>query len=314
MSAQCHSNRSEQDEGREEYLETMKRLAVASLLPKSELAAFDGNPLKYFVFIRSFENNVEKDTNDFSRRLQLLIQYCTGKAKRVIESCILLEPEEGYWKAKNMLADRFGNVFKVSNAWIEQESGRPLIRPSDRGALQELADDLESCEITLKATGRLGQINNKDKLVQILERCPVFVRSRWQSCVQEILSKGPDPNVNVKKLIKAIAMEKNDAVFGALLDGGVKDSVSSTRMGTRQGHTTMRPAPQRNMNFSIQTSGENSNIVVENVKCYYCNKHHKLESCDEFRRLPGEDKFRFIREKKICDNSLSSFHFSAGCK
>ena len=113
MSAQCHSNRSEQDEGGEEYLETMKRLAVASLLPKSELAVFDGNPLKYFVFIRSFKNNVEKDTNNFSRRLQLLIQFCTEKAKRVIESYILLEPEEGYWKAKNMLAERFGNVFKV---------------------------------------------------------------------------------------------------------------------------------------------------------------------------------------------------------
>ena len=86
-----------------------------------------------------------------------------------------------------------------------------MIRLCDRGALQELEDDLKSCEITLKATGRLGQINNEDKLVRILERRPVFVRSRWQSCVQEIRSKGRDPNVgDVRKLIKAIAMEKND--------------------------------------------------------------------------------------------------------
>ena len=117
----------------------------------------------------------------------------------------------------------------------------------------------------------------------------MFVRSRWQPCVQEF---------------------RCTFVFDALLDGGVKDSVSSTRMGTRQGHATMRPALQRNKNSSIQTCGGNLKSVGENVKCYYCNKHHKLESCDEFRKLPGEENIRCMCEKKLCDNFLSSFHFS----
>ena len=172
------------------YLEAMKKLAVATILPKSELTVFDGNPLKYFIFMRTFENNVEKDTDDYARRLQLLIQFCTGKARRVIESCILLEPEEGYLKAKRMLAERFGDIFKVSNSWIAKVSNGPIIKPTDRETLQELADDLESCEITLKATGRMMQINNQDRLVKILERCPGFVKSRWQSHVQDIRARG----------------------------------------------------------------------------------------------------------------------------
>ena len=41
---------------------TMKNLAAATLLPKPELIHFDGNPLRYFIFMKSFENKVEKDT------------------------------------------------------------------------------------------------------------------------------------------------------------------------------------------------------------------------------------------------------------
>ena len=47
-----------------EYMKTMKKLAVVSLLPKSELVTFDGNPLRYYIFMKSFETNVEKDTDD----------------------------------------------------------------------------------------------------------------------------------------------------------------------------------------------------------------------------------------------------------
>ena len=61
-----------------EYMKTMKKLAVASLLPKSKLVAFDGYPLRYYIFIKSFEANVEKYTDDYCRWLQLLIQFCVG--------------------------------------------------------------------------------------------------------------------------------------------------------------------------------------------------------------------------------------------
>ena len=315
MSASHHSSSHESDDTGVEYLETMKKLAVATMLPKSELTVFDGNPLKYFIFMRTFENNVEKDTDDFSRRLQLLVQFCTGKARRVIESCILLEPEEGYLKAKRLLAERFGDVFKVSNSWMEKVSNGPIIKPGDREALQELADDLGSCAMTLKATGRLAQINNEDRLVKILGRCPGFVKSRWQSHVQDIRTKGREPNIeDVQRLAKTIALEKNDPVYGKLMDGEGKDSAATTKTGRRMGQATIRPTSQRNMNFSVQTNGENIKQIGEHVKCYYCEKNHKVDSCEEFKKLNGEEKFKVIRAKKLCDNCLSSFHYAAGCR
>ena len=109
-----------------EYMKTMKKLAVASLLPKSELVTFDGNPLRYHIFMKSFETNVEKDTDDYSRRLQLLMQFYVGKVKKVIENCTFLGQEEGYEEAKRLHSERFGDKYKVT---MKTDYGSETVTP-----------------------------------------------------------------------------------------------------------------------------------------------------------------------------------------
>ena len=299
-----------------EYLETMRKLATATLLPKSELMKFDGDPLKYFSFIKSFENNVEKDICDSSRQLQLLTQYCTGKVKKVIENCILLSPSEGYKEAKKLLAERFGNVYKVTNSWICKVTNGPVIKPGDREALIDLADDLHNCELTLKATGRLNQVNNEDCLVKILERCPGFVKSRWQSKVYEFRERGHNPNIeDVRILVRMVAVEKNDPVFGAIMErDGSKQTTRDKRM-RRPGQVADKSSHNKHVNFKIQTTAEQKPKDTEsNARCYLCEGKHKLEACEDFKSKTGEEQLQFIRSRKLCDNCLSSNHFSAGCK
>ena len=126
----------------------------------------------------------------------------------MIESCVLLEPDEGYEEAKKLLAERFGDKFKVTNSWIRKVSGGPVIKAEE--ALQDLADDLKNCEITLKATGRLAQIKKEDRFIKILERCPAFLQSQWQTKVQEMRNEDCDPDIeDVCKLVRTSAKEKN---------------------------------------------------------------------------------------------------------
>eukprot|EP00795_Rhopilema_esculentum_P008763 gene8763-biopygen9751 len=131
------------------YLEAMKALATAALLPRAELMHFD---------------------------------------------------------------ERFGDAYKVSRTWLTKVMDGAQIRPGDGEALQDLADDLESCEITLQAAGRLNQLNNEDSLLKILKRCPVYVRSRWQSRVQELRAQGMDPSVkDIRKLIRLAANQHGES-------------------------------------------------------------------------------------------------------
>ena len=46
--------------------------------------------------MRSFENNIEKNTQDECERLTFLLQYCTGAAKNAIKSCVTIDPAIGY--------------------------------------------------------------------------------------------------------------------------------------------------------------------------------------------------------------------------
>ena len=105
----------------------VERQIKTQKLPKAEIMSFDGNPLNYYLFMKTFENSVEKCTEDDCLRLQLLIQYCTGKAKEMIKCCGMMSGKDGYVKAKKLLEERFGEKYVVSNAWIEKLSEGPLL-------------------------------------------------------------------------------------------------------------------------------------------------------------------------------------------
>ena len=96
--------------------------------PKTEIVTFDGNPLNYHLFMKTFENSVETSTEDGDIRLQLLIQHCTGKAREAIKSCRMLNGMQGYEKAKELLKKRFGEKYLVSKSWIDKLSYGPPIR------------------------------------------------------------------------------------------------------------------------------------------------------------------------------------------
>jgi hypothetical protein len=68
---QLHTvNNNKQDVIERNQLQMMEILQ----LPKVEVVAFDGDPLKYWTFIRSFENIVERASVDSASRLMRLIQ------------------------------------------------------------------------------------------------------------------------------------------------------------------------------------------------------------------------------------------------
>ena len=70
-------------------------------MPKNEYLHFNGDPLKYGIFMHSFEVCLERDNPDDSRKLQLLIQHCNGRAREAIESCINLPSKDGYRVARD---------------------------------------------------------------------------------------------------------------------------------------------------------------------------------------------------------------------
>ena len=67
------------------------RQSGKGLLNLTELSSFNGNPLEFWGYMRSFENSIEKNTRNECERLTFLLQYCTWAAKNAIRSCVTMD-------------------------------------------------------------------------------------------------------------------------------------------------------------------------------------------------------------------------------
>jgi len=61
---------------------------------------------------------------------------------------LLLDPEEGYQKAKDILHDNFGRRNGIARAHMEKLRNDSHIKADDEMGLVRLAHDLEECELT----------------------------------------------------------------------------------------------------------------------------------------------------------------------
>ena len=164
-------------------------------------------------------------------------------------------------------------------------------------------------------------------MMKILRRLPLYLRSRWQKRVQEIRADGRVPNLeDLKKMIRGAAKEKNDPVFGSILDPA-KDA------GSKEKSRNKPPVPKKTNSFAGSTTFPDRSVQVDRhepnpngssessssrlfvqFKCFLCNGGYKLEKCERFSAKSSEEKLKFVRDRKLCENCLSYTHFASGCK
>ena len=87
-----------------------------SSLPVQEPPTFGGSFFDYPIFMRAFETIIEGRVSADKERLYFLNKYTTGKANDVIKGFVTLNSNDSYKRAKKLLAQRFGDPHRVSNA------------------------------------------------------------------------------------------------------------------------------------------------------------------------------------------------------
>ena len=91
----------------DELAKAINRLSITNevvMLPKSEILKFDGSARNFQRFLTSFDMNIDCKSISDSAKLNYLIKYCEGKARELIEDCIMfIDPEKGYSEAQALL-------------------------------------------------------------------------------------------------------------------------------------------------------------------------------------------------------------------
>ena len=80
----------------------------------------------------AFETVIESNESDSGGRLYYLEQHTNGRAREIVRSCMYLNPEEGYSKAKKLLEARFGQKHNIAMAYVDQLTNGPYIKGGRR--------------------------------------------------------------------------------------------------------------------------------------------------------------------------------------
>ncbi len=115
-------------------------------LPKPDISTFDGNPMEYWSFIRSFENTIERNAASESEKLMYLLQNTTGEAKKTVDCCVVMDPSKGYHSARELLKERFDHAYTIAAKFVSEITEGPPIKASDRSGLLAFANQLKNCE------------------------------------------------------------------------------------------------------------------------------------------------------------------------
>ena len=175
-------------------------LTVANLMkdcmkkPNLEPFKFYGYPTKYSRFMSIFETTIESMEDDDRRRLLYLIQHCGEKVKPLIEFCLMLEPDRGYAKAKEVLHDTYGRKNVIARTYVKRLLEGPNIRHDDSKALTNFAREIEECLVTLTHLNYFSDLNSFENIARIVRRLPSSLQTRWTRFSSNIERQGCEPS------------------------------------------------------------------------------------------------------------------------
>ena len=169
-------------------------------MPMTEIITFDGDPTKFWTFMKAFENNAGKYTVDEHAKLPRLLQYCKGKAHNLVEACVQLWNVEDTNGQRNFSTKRFGDVYAISTAWLNKITGGPKV---NNEYLQEFADELLCSRKTLNAIGCLPEVNQR-VLVQVAERLPTYLQQRRRHQVSKLRETKGGQHVSFQDFVKFV--------------------------------------------------------------------------------------------------------------
>ena len=150
-----------------------------SSLPVQEPPTFGGSFFDYPIFMRAFETIIEGRVSVDKERLYFLNKYTTGKANDVIKGFVTLNSNDSYQRAKKLLAQRFGDPHRVSNAYKVRLRNWPQISEGDSNALQTFSDFLGQCEEAMRSIEFLKDLNSTEVLKQVSSKLPSYSGVKW---------------------------------------------------------------------------------------------------------------------------------------
>jgi hypothetical protein len=104
-----------------------------------------------------------------------------------------MEPDAGYVEAMKLLNEKYGDPYKVSNAYLKKVNDWPTLRPGDDNALEKLAIFLTQCLSAMESLSYLVTLDHPNNLQCLVKKLPFYQQDRWRREVTKLREKSKNP-------------------------------------------------------------------------------------------------------------------------
>ncbi|XP_073671819.1 uncharacterized protein [Paramisgurnus dabryanus] len=291
----------------QELVKVLAEAIAANRLPVPEPTIFCGDPLKFNHWKLSFQTLIERKNIPDIEKIFFLQRYVGGTAKEALEGHFLLESEDSYSLAWNLLDERYGQPFVIAKAFRDQLYAWPCISSRDSVALRQYADFLRSCECAMSRNENLHVLNDPTENQKLVAKLPECLSQRWnRRATLYQLEHGRFPNFNY--FVTFLSMEASIACNPITSHQAIWASEPENLRLKNQSAAVSKT-------WTVDAKSFSTNISESWVSCMFCkNTAHSLQKCHKFLERPVADRVKFIQHEHLCFGCLNPGHQSKSCK
>ncbi|XP_038071855.1 uncharacterized protein LOC119740577 [Patiria miniata] len=293
-----------------ELTQLLIKQQVRAALPAQQIETFNGDTLKYTRFVKSFEFGVEDKTTDGRDRLNYLCQYTSGEPNTLVSSCLHYhDAEEGYSKAKELLAKRYGNSHKIAQAVLNKANNWPDIRAEDATGLNKFSIFLSECKNMTSSVSALSELNHTQSIQMLVEKLPYRLRSMWRNKVYEVEEEKKRCIVldDLVSFVDRHSQILSNPTFGRLRE---TPHLGKNNIGEKNKRVQVK---KEAFGTAVNSHAEKAR---QKKSCQFCggNSHHATLECMKFAQLSWKDKSSFCFKHGLCFGCLGVGHTKSSCK
>lgn len=288
-----------------------------SSMPKREIQVFDGDPLQYQTFIKSFEHSIESKNENYRDRLYYLEQYTRGQPREIVRSCLHMDSDRGYRKAKALLQEHFGNEHKIARAYMDKALAWPSIKPDDTKSLQAYTLFLQGCCNAMEDVNYMKELDMPSNMLIIIKKLPYRLRDKWRTVACDFQVK-----YNQRATFKDVVdfLERQVRILTDPVFGDIKDTPAVSKE-IRRFKSQPQPRIKGSIFATTVTLKENNGKGTKEREglcglksCLFCEGGHGLDMCSKLEKKTQDEKIAFMRENGICFGCLGKGHLSRDCR
>ena len=232
--------------------------------PRLVIQNFNGDPLTYWSFIRSFEARIATKMSSNSTKLVYLLQHCSTRIRQNLEH-LACDAESGYGLAMDSLYNDYGQPHIVAHHCEQKLLAAPRLKTKDPKGLKTLSVLMDKCIALLRDVQDFATSNSLGTIRQIIEKLPEQMQKDWAKWSHHEF-KTTGRQARFEKLVRFVqdgAAEAN-SLYGQVVYGNLKQSLHVGQRGATVLNTTAIP------DFTPKTGS---------LTCPFCDGKHELSAC-----------------------------------